>query len=118
MRSTKSNGLTEVDQSLAKDLGASVHALTRTHQFVNRNHEVSGDNLGSLLQRVSEASTREVDCLIDELHDLRKKLENQNEQIHSEIVRYTELSQGVMQLTMIISENVKKLTPTTSDLTQ
>jgi hypothetical protein len=119
MRSAKSDGLTEIDQSLEKDLGASIHALTRTnavfHRSENRNHETSGDNLGTLLRRVSETSTREVEGLIDELHGLRKKLESQSEHIQSEILRYTELSQGVMQLTMIISENVKKLTPSASD---
>jgi hypothetical protein len=33
-------------------------------------------------------------------------------------VRYTELSQGVMQLTVIISENVKNLIPSAADATQ
>jgi len=122
MRSSKSNGLSEIGQSLEKDLGASIHALTRTssalHRPENGNSEISGDNLSALLRRVSDASTREVECLIDELHGLRKKLENQSEHIQSEIVRYTELSQGVMQLTVIISENVKNLTPSASDATR
>lgn len=122
MRSIKSHGSTEIDQSLEKNFGASIHDLARTsaaiHRSESRDHEISGDNLGSLLLRVSKASTREVDCLIDELHELRKKLENQNEHIQSEIVRYTELSQGIMQLTMIISGNVKKLPTSVSDVTQ
>jgi hypothetical protein len=60
---------------------------------------------------VSEASTREIGSLLDELHGLRKKLEIDAERIESDIVRYTELSQGVMQLTAIISGNVKDLGP-------
>jgi hypothetical protein len=60
---------------------------------------------------VSEASTREIESLIDELHGLRKTLENNGERIQSDIAKYAELAQGVMQLTAIISENVKKLPP-------
>jgi len=113
MRNTKSNGSTEIDQSLEKDIGANVRALTRTseayHRSENGNGEMSGDDLGALLRRVSEASTREVESLIDELHELREKLETNAQRIQSEIVRYAELSQGVMQLAAMISDNVKKL---------
>ena len=115
MRSIKSNGSYEIDQSLGKDIGASIHALTTTsesfHRPENRNGEMSGDNLGALLRRVSEASTREIENLIDELHGLRKKLESHGERIQSDIARYAELSRGVMQLTTIISDNVKRLPP-------
>ena len=112
--SAKSNGSTEFDESLERDLGASIHALTtRTnegfHRTENGNGETSGDNLGALLRRVSEASTREIESLIDELHGLRKKLKSDGERIQSDIARYRELSQGVMQLTTIISGSVKKL---------
>jgi uncharacterized membrane-anchored protein YhcB (DUF1043 family) len=70
---------------------------------------MSGDNLGALMRRVAEASTREVETLIDELHELRKKLESDAERIQSDIVRHAELSQGAMELTTIISDNLKKL---------
>jgi hypothetical protein len=77
---------------------------------------MSGDNLGALLRRVSEQSTREVETLIDELHGLRKKLQIDGERIQNEIVRYAELSQGVLQLTTIISDNVKNLAPGTPNV--
>jgi hypothetical protein len=70
---------------------------------------MSATDLGILLRRVSEGSTREIDGLINELHGLRKKLETDGNRIQSDIVRYAELSQGVMQLTAIISDNVKQL---------
>ena len=113
MRSTELNESTEIDVLLEKDIGANIRALKRTNGAFprpeNGNGEMSGDNLGALLRRVSEASTREVEGLIDELHGLRKKLEIDGERIQSEIVRYAELGQAVMQLTTIISDNVKKL---------
>jgi hypothetical protein len=40
---------------------------------------------------------------------LRKKLQSDGERIQNDIARYAELSQQVMQLTTIISDNVKKL---------
>jgi hypothetical protein len=111
--SAKSNGSTEFDQSLESNIGASIHALTRTsevfHRPENGNGETSGENLGALLRQVSDAPTREIESLIDELHGLRKKLNSDGERIQSDISRYRELSQGVMQLTTIISGNVKKL---------
>ena len=67
---------------------------------------------------MSEASTREIESLIDELHGLGKKLKSDGERIQSDIARYSELSQGVMQLTTIISDNVKNLPPGDSDVTQ
>ena len=70
---------------------------------------MSGKDLGTLLGRVTERSTREVDSLIEELQELRKKLVTDRDRIQSEIARHSELSQGVTQLTSIISDNVKKL---------
>jgi hypothetical protein len=122
MGSTTSNGSTEIDQSLEKDIGANIPGLKRTrgafHRPENGKGEMSGDNLGALLRRVSEASTREIESLIDELHGLRKKLESHGERIQSDIARYSELSQGVTHLTTIISDNVKKLPRGAPDLSR
>jgi hypothetical protein len=110
---SSSNESTEIDQSLEKDIGANIRALKRNsaafHRSENGNVEMSDDNLSALVRRVSEVSTREIESLIDELHGLRKKLESHSERIQSDIVRYAELSQGIMQLTAVISDNVKKL---------
>ena len=121
MRAVKPNGSTEIgpsleiEPSLEKDIGRNIHELTRTspafRQPKNGDGEMSPDDLGTLLSRVSESSTREIENLIDELHGLRKKLETDRDRIQSEIARHSELSQAAMQLTSIISDNVKKLPP-------
>jgi hypothetical protein len=122
MKSTKPSGPSEIDQSLEKDIAGNIRALPRIsgtlHRSENGAGETSGDNLGTLLRRVSEASTCEIESLIDELNGLRKKLETHGARIQSDIVRYTELSQGVMQLTTIISDNVKRLSPAVSDVSR
>src|SRR5262249_1531643 len=113
MRTAKQNGSTEIEPSLEKDIGRNIHELARTsaafRQTKNSDGEMSPDDLGTLLSRVSESSTREIENLIDELHGLRRKLETEGSRIQSDIARYAELSQGVIQLTVIISDNVKKL---------
>jgi hypothetical protein len=113
MKSSKQNGSAQSDQALEQDIAGNIRALTRTsvapHRSENGESEMSGDDLAALLRRVSEASTHEIENLIGELHDLRAKLESHGERIQSDITRYAELAQGIMQLTAIISSNVKNL---------
>ena len=75
----------------------------------NGDDEMSANNLGILLRRVTEVSTREIENLIDELHRLRKKLETDHDHIQSDIVDCAELSQGAIQLTTIMADSVKTL---------
>jgi hypothetical protein len=110
--------VTEIDESQEAGIGKAIHALkpsgTAFHHLANADDEMSGKNLGTMLGCVTERSTREVEALIDELQGLRKKLEADRVRIQSEIERHSELSQAVMQLTSIISDNVKKLPNPTS----
>jgi hypothetical protein len=78
-------------------------------QTESGNTEVSAENLSGLLRRVSKTSIGEIDSLISELQTLRRKLQTDGERIQSDIAKYTELSQQVMQLTAIITDSVKKL---------
>ena len=114
----KAIGVAEIDESLEAGIGKAIHALERPgaafHHFENADDEMSGNNLGTLLDRMTERSTREIDNLIDELQGLRNKLTTDRDRIQSEIARHSELSEGAMQLTSIISDNVKKLPNPTS----
>ena len=110
---SKAFGAAEIDESLEVGIGKAIHALKPSgaafHHLANADDEMSGNSLGTLLGRVTERSMREVDNLIEELQGLRKKLKADRDRIQSEIARHSELSQGVTQLTSIISDNVKKL---------
>jgi hypothetical protein len=75
----------------------------------------SSNLLDTLLRRVSEASTREIENLMSELHGLRKKLQSDGNRIQKDITKYTELSQGILQLATIVSDSVKKI-PGASDI--
>ena len=113
MRSAKPNGSAEIERSLEKDIAKNIYELSRANtgfsQTENGNDETSATDLGTLLRRVAEASTREVEALISELHGLRKTLVSDGNRIQSDIEKYAELSHGVMQLTAIISDSVKKI---------
>ena len=67
------------------------------------------ENLSDLLGRVSENSTSQIDDLVGDFGRLREKLRTDRERIQRDIEEYTALSQQVMQLTKIISENVEKV---------
>jgi hypothetical protein len=116
----KATVATEINESLEAGVGKALHALKPSgaafHRLENADDEVSGKNLSTLLGRVTERSTREVDNLIDELQGLRKKLQADRDRIQSEIAKHSELSQGVQQLTAIISDNVKRLPNPTSEM--
>ena len=110
---SKANGATEINEFLEVEIGRNIHELKRTdpaslHQG-NAKEESSADDLGILLRRITERSTREVENLIDELHSLREKLEADGDLIERAIARHSELSQGAMQLTTMIADNVKRL---------
>ena len=62
-----------------------------------------------MLRQVSKTSIGEIDSLIVELKTLHKKLQTDGERIQRNIAEHAELSHQVMQLTGIISDNVRKL---------
>ena len=71
--------------------------------------KASAEALAALLRQVSEAPTREIEKLINQLQKLRTQLQNASNRIQRDIAQYTELSQQTMQLTAIISDSVKNL---------
>ena len=53
-----------------------------------------------------------MECLINELHTLRGKLQNDSDRIQRDIAKYAALSEQVMQMTKIIADSVHKLPDT------
>jgi hypothetical protein len=68
--------------------------------------EQATNDLSSLVHRVSDESTREIDYLVDGLKGLRKKLDEDGRRVQREIADYASLSQSVIQLTKIVSEGM------------
>jgi hypothetical protein len=107
MRTAKANGSTEIDRFLERDIARNV--TTTFRQVENGNDETSSSDLGTLLRRVAEASTHDVEIVIDQLYGLRETLVSDGVRIQNDIARYAERNQGAMQLATIISDGVKKI---------
>jgi hypothetical protein len=61
------------------------------------------------MRRLSDASMREIDQLMNQLQKLRTQLRTTGDRIQKDIAAYAELSQQTMQLTSIIVDSVTKL---------
>ena len=97
---TSANGSSEVNKSSNMDFSEDIRELT------------SGDALREVenrVHRLSEASRREIECLVGELMTLHKKLLTDGDRIQLDIEQYAELNQHVMRLTTIIMDSVGKL---------
>jgi hypothetical protein len=110
-------GTAEIDQSLEVEIRRSLHQSKHKAAVsypASAEHEMTAENLGTLFRQMTKLSIIEVDSLIDELQRLRKKLETDGDVIERAIAQHSEHSQGVMQLTTIIADNVKRLPNPTS----
>jgi hypothetical protein len=118
VKSAKLSGSTKISQLSEIDVGGNIRELVASANEAIRQADVAGDEIAvnsvvPFLRRVSEASRREVKHLVDALQALDEKLQTDGDRIQRDVEEYTELSEHVLQLTMIISESVNAL-PTTS----
>ena len=108
MDTTKPLGLDEIEISSEVDVRRNI----RERDQVERGDlKASAEELAALMQRLSGASMREIDQLINQLQKLRTQLRTTGDRIQKDIAEYAELSQQTMQLTSIIVDSVTK-TPT------
>jgi len=119
---SKAIGAAEIEDFLEAEIGKNIRESKRTDPASPRQDNPTGDkladDLGTLFRRMAKRSMSEVDSLIDELKGLRKKLETDGDLIERAITQHSTHSQGVMQLTTIIADNVKKLPNVTDDVKQ
>ena len=106
-------GPVEIGRSLAMEANEHIRPLppgiTAFRRAKQIDGEASPERLNSLLGKVSETSMHGIDSLIDELHTLRSKLQNDSDRIQRDIAKYAALSEQVMQMTKTISESVEKV---------
>lgn len=113
MRAAKPSEVAEIRKSTEPSVGGNISelapAIDASRLAEMGDGQASADNLGTLVRRVSESSSQQIENLVDELQSLRKKLHSDGNRIQSEIEEYAVLNQQVMQLTAIISESMGKL---------
>jgi hypothetical protein len=83
--------------------------LRRARAAENYDAPMPPENLSELLGHVSKNSTGEVDSLIGDFEQLRRKLQSDGERLLREIEEYKALSDQVMQFTKVISESMEKV---------
>jgi hypothetical protein len=79
---TRADNQSEIEGSM-RDL---VRRESGTIRRTDDSSEQSTNNLSTLLRQVSVDSTREIDRLIDDLKNLREKLEDDGNRVQREIV--------------------------------
>jgi hypothetical protein len=98
---TSANGSSEGNKSSKMDFSEDIRELTSSSDALRQ--------VENVVHRLSEVSTREIECLVGELMTLHKKLLSDGDRIQLDIEQYAELNQHVMQLTTIIMDSVGKL---------
>ena len=111
MKIAKPIGFAELSSQSSgnENTGELTRADDAFHQADNSHVEISTKSLETALRRVSKSSTREIDSLVGEFHELSNKLRSDLSRIQRDIAEHTELSKGVMQLATIISDRMKRL---------
>jgi len=93
---------------------APAYSLPHAAESANREAE----KLPDLLDKVSKTSTGEINSLIGDFEELRTKLATDGDSIRREVEEYRTLSQQVLDMTKIISENLEKLPTVRASLNQ
>jgi len=85
-----------------------VALLRRQRKDVEPAGEAVGDNLGTLIRRVSGASMDEIDRVILELQGVRDMLRNEGERISREIAGYASLNHAAMTAMKVIGDSLEQ----------
>jgi hypothetical protein len=101
-------GPAEIGKSKAMKAEEHFRPLPRGITAFRRAKPIDGEAT-LLLDKVSQTSMHGIDSLINELHTLRGKLQNDSDRIQRDIAKYAALSEQVMQMTKIIADSVHKL---------
>ena len=73
-----------------------------------------GENLNSLIERVSGATVTEIDRVISELQTIRSMLHNEGDRVRREITGYAGLSQSAVATMKVIGDTLSQLKPGSS----
>jgi ABC-type transporter Mla subunit MlaD len=100
------------DKSLETGIETNVQDLKRASDIFRQAENDSAEmanNLATLLNKVSDVTTHEIENLVSELLGLREKLKTDCDRIQGDVAKYAELSQAVNQLTTNIPDSVVSL---------
>ena len=88
------------------ELEGNIRELARRQTGAPRRPDDTGEQASNSVRRMALESTREIDRLIDDLKNLRGKLEDDGNRVQRDVAAYASLSQSVVQLTKIVSDSM------------
>ncbi|MBI3436748.1 MAG: hypothetical protein HY056_16985 [Proteobacteria bacterium] len=94
----------EVEGEIREFVRRDVATLRRSH--LDTGGDILSANVNAMVQRVSTASTREIDRLMHELQALRNYLQREGERVQREVTAYAQLSQSALASTKVIAEGM------------
>jgi hypothetical protein len=112
--------LGDIDQAAASQFEGEIREFVRRDATLRRRADAPPDFLGdktavenieSLIGKVSEAATGEMDRVIGELTAMRDLLRTEGERVRREVTNFAGLSQTAMTSMKIIAESVSQWKP-------
>lgn len=79
--------------------------------LMDQGSDLMATNVNSLVQRVTTASTQEIDRVILELQALRDFLQREGDRVQNEVAAYARLSQSALASTKVIAEGMAQWKP-------
>jgi hypothetical protein len=73
------------------------------------------NDFSELVLGISNRSAEEIDHLVEGLRQVREKLDTDGNRLQSELAKYAEFSETVMQLTKIVSDGMGHVQATSPD---
>ena len=99
----KSPGLTRNETAFEIDMR---NLLRSKKSGASNETEVASIEVSSLVSQISGQSISAIDCLIEGLKGVRKKLDDEGDRIQHDIGEYGTFSQSIIELTKIVSEGM------------
>ena len=103
------NASSKINETSEMDFSENICELTSARQVKKSDDATEIQDVGTLVNRLSETPRQEIECLVRKLMELHRKLQSDGIRIHFDIENYADLNQRVMQLTTIVADNVGKL---------
>ena len=84
---------------------------TLRQPLIDQGSDLMATNVNSLVQRVTTASTQEIDRVILELQTLRDFLQREGDRVQNEVAAYARLSQSALASTKVIADGMAQWKP-------
>jgi hypothetical protein len=90
------------------DVTGEIRAFAQQH---DTDGQAVANGLASLLSQTAQISTDEIDRVLDELQQLREKVQSDGERVRHQLAEYATLAQSTLQTTRVIADSLRHRFP-------